>query len=182
MKNRSELKPCRREFLGWMAFAPNAAAFAVPAPSSEPQQRELFRSGKDGYHTYRIPALIVCQSGAILAFCEGRKEGSGDNGDIDLLVKRSEDGGATWSDQQVVWNDESNTCGNPCPVMDQRTGRILLLASWNYGQDEGKSLHCGTGKDTRRVFLLTSDNDGRASEKRPNASRSLLVMLRLALA
>ena len=37
-------------------------------------QRPLFVSGQDGYHTYRIPALIVTPDGSILAFCEGRKK------------------------------------------------------------------------------------------------------------
>ena len=160
MTNGNAPKSCRREFLRWLALAPGAAALTVPAAPPEPQRRELFRSGSDGYHTYRIPALLVSRSGTILTFCEGRKDGRGDSGAIDLLLKRSEDGGATWSDQQVVWSDEANTCGNPCPVVDQRTGRILLLGTWNHGQDEGESLHHGTAKDTRRVFLLTSDNDG----------------------
>jgi sialidase-1 len=160
MKNKSETGFDRRAFLGWLALTPSAALGAAAA--SEPQQRELFRSGSDGYDTYRIPALLLSRSGTLLAFCEGRREGRGDSGDVDLLLKRSEDRGATWTDQQVVWSDAANTCGNPCPVVDQRNGRILLLATWNRGQDEGKSLHRGTGKDTRRVFLLTSDDDGRS--------------------
>ena len=55
----------------------------------------LFISGKDGYHTYRIPALIVTKRNTLLAFCEGRKNSLCDDGDIDMLVKRSEDGGVT---------------------------------------------------------------------------------------
>jgi sialidase-1 len=160
LRTENEPRIRRRAFLRWLAAAPQAARLAAAA--SEPQQRELFRSGSAGYHTYRIPSLIVSRAGAVLAFCEGRKEGRGDSGNVDLLVKRSEDQGATWSEQQLVWGDAANTCGNPCPVVDQRTGRILLLATWNRGEDEGSSLHHGTGKDTRRVFLLTSDDDGRS--------------------
>lgn len=57
------------------------------------QQKNLFVSGTDGYHTYRIPALVRSNDGTILAFCEGRKFGGGDAGHIDLLLKRSFDGG-----------------------------------------------------------------------------------------
>lgn len=121
----------------------------------------LWESGKDGYHTYRIPSLIVTKRGTVLAFCEGRKLRSGDQGDIDLLVKRSDDGGLTWSKQQIVWDDAGNTCGNPCPVIDQGTGVIWMLMTWNRGDDTGKQLHDGTAKGTRHVFVTSSSNDGR---------------------
>jgi sialidase-1 len=97
-----------------------------------------------------------------LAFCEGRRLGRGDSGDIDLVLKRSEDGGRTWSGLLVVWNDAANTCGNPCPVVDRRTGRILLPMTWNLGEDEGRELHLGKGKSTRKVYLSHSDDEGRA--------------------
>ena len=60
---------------------------------SEIAQTDLWRSGDDGYHTYRIPALTVTGKGTVLAFCEGRKHGRSDTGDIAMLVKRSEDNG-----------------------------------------------------------------------------------------
>ena len=70
----------------------------------------------------------------------------GDSGDIDLVVKRSEDGGASWSSPEVVWSDGANTCGNPCPVVDRRSGRIVLPMTWNRGDDHGRELHAGGGK------------------------------------
>ena len=94
-----------------------------PKPCGEP----LFVGGRDGYHTYRIPALAVTMQGTVLAFCEGRKRGGGDSGKIDLLVKRSTDDGKTWSGLKVVWDDVGNTCGNPCVVVDRDDGTIWLL-------------------------------------------------------
>src|SRR5437016_3531915 len=70
---------------------------------AEPVQTPVFMAGEDGYHTYRIPALIVSPRGTLLAFCEGRKQGGGDAGDIDLVLKRSSDNGKTWGALQVVW-------------------------------------------------------------------------------
>ncbi len=61
----------------------------------------VFVSGQDGYHTCRIPALAVKTQGTVLAFCEGRKKGGGDSGDINLPMKHSADHGRTWSAQQV---------------------------------------------------------------------------------
>src|SRR5262249_30764355 len=91
------------------------------------EQTPLFIAGRDGYHTYRIPSLLVTKKVTLLAFCEGRKKGAGDAGDIDLLLKRSVDNGKTWLPTQLVWDDGSNTCGNPCCVQDARTGTIWLL-------------------------------------------------------
>jgi sialidase-1 len=126
----------------------------------KPQQVSVFVSGADGYHTYRIPSLLVTKKGTLLAFCEGRRNGRSDSGDIDLLCKRSEDGGETWSRQQVVWNDKENTCGNPCPVVDQPSGTIWLLMTWNRGDDTEDKIKKAIGKDTRRVWVSRSDDDG----------------------
>lgn len=121
---------------------------------------DVFVSGIDGYHTYRIPALLTTNKGTLLAFCEGRKTGRSDSGDIDLLLKRSKDNGKTWSSRKIIWDDEKNTCGNPCPVQDLQTGTIWLLMTWNRGDDKESQIKKNTGKDTRRVWISHSDNDG----------------------
>jgi len=126
-------------------------------------QKAIFAQGLGGYNNYRIPALITTQKGTLLAFCEGRE--GGDSSDIDLLVRRSEDGGKTWSQKQVVWNQGRNVCGNPCPVQDRDTGIIWLLLTWNDSNESGKRLHDGTSKDTRRVYVCSSEDDGRTWTK-----------------
>ncbi len=54
-----------------------------------------FTSGKEGYACYRTPALVVSQKGTVLAFCGGRVNDHRDEGDIDIVLKRSTDGGRT---------------------------------------------------------------------------------------
>ena len=126
-------------------------------------QKALFIKGRGGYNNYRIPALLTTQAGTLLAFCEGRE--GGDSSDIDLLLRRSEDGGKTWSRKQVVWDQGRNVCGNPCPVQDRDTGIIWLLLTWNDSTDSGKKLHGGTAKDTRHVYVCSSEDDGRTWSK-----------------
>ncbi len=133
-----------------------------PPPLPEPVGDPLFVSGQDGYHTYRIPALAVTNQGTILAFCEGRKNSRSDTGDIDLLVKRSTDQGETWSQQQVIWDDQGNTCGNPCAVVDRDTGTVWLLMTWNRGDDHESQIIAQTSRDTRRVFVTHSTDDGQS--------------------
>jgi len=135
-------------------------------PSPALAEHAVWQSGQGGYHTYRIPALAVTSQGTVLAFCEGRKGGSGDAGNIDLLLKRSTDGGATWSAQQMLWDDGANTCGNPCVVVDGVTGVVWLLCTWNRGEDRESQIIDQTSQDTRRVFVLRSEDDG-ATWSRP---------------
>jgi sialidase-1 len=86
--------------------------------AGELQSVDVFVGGQEGYHTFRIPSVIVTPKGTVLAFCEGRRGGGGDAGDIDLVLKRSADGGKTWGPLETVWDDAANTSGNPCPVID----------------------------------------------------------------
>ena len=66
---------------------------------------DVFTSGADGYHTFRIPAIEIAADGTLLAFAEARKHTSEDPGfgkqDIDLVLKRSTDGGKTWSKMKM---------------------------------------------------------------------------------
>lgn len=120
----------------------------------------IYKLGEAGYSCFRIPALIKTKAGTLLAFAEGRKNDCSDEGNIDLVVKRSSDNGKTWSALSVVWSDGDNTCGNPAPVIDQNTGKIHLLMTWNFGTDDISSINAGTSRDTRRVYKTSSTDDG----------------------
>jgi len=121
---------------------------------------DVFVAGQDGYHTYRIPSLLVTAKGTLLAFAEGRKNGRSDSGEIDIVVKRSTDDGRTWSALRVVASDSPNTIGNPCPVVDRATGTIWLPMTRNLGSDLERDIIAGRSKDTRRVLISSSDDDG----------------------
>ncbi len=125
------------------------------------KQSDIWTSGTEGYDTYRIPAIIATTRGTVLAFCEGRRSSRSDTGDIDMLVKRSEDGGRTWSDQELVWADAGNTCGNPCPVVDGETGKVWLLMTHNMGIDRESEIIEGTSQGSRTVWVTASEDDGR---------------------
>ncbi len=131
----------------------------APRPD-DPRHVDVFVSGRDGYHTFRIPSVLVTPRGTVLAFCEGRKGGRGDAGDIDLVLRRSADGGATWGPLEVVWDDGPNTCGNPCPVVDRSTGTIWLLLTHNLGRDHEGAIVSGKSQGSRTVWISRSDDDG----------------------
>ncbi|MCX6263051.1 MAG: sialidase family protein [Bacteroidetes bacterium] len=121
----------------------------------------VFQAGEAGYHTFRIPAIIRHASGALLAFCEGRKANSSDFGDIDIVTKQSEDGGITWGPLQVVVDRAESQAGNPAPVLDQLDtrypkGRILLF--YNTGNQPENTIRKGIGM--REVWYISSTDGG----------------------
>lgn len=133
----------------------------------------IFKSGKEGYKCFRIPTIIKAKSGTVLAFAEGRKNSCSDNNDVDIVLKKSYDNGETWTKLQVVWNDGKNTCGNPSPVLDNESGRISLLSTWNLGSDHEWEIIQQKSKDTRRVFLIHSIDNGETWTKPKEITNSV---------
>jgi sialidase-1 len=133
----------------------------------------LFESGKEGYKSYRIPAIVTSQNGYIIAFVEGRKNGSSDTGDIDLVMKISKNNGKTWSKLILIREDGENVCGNPAPVVDKVTGTIFLLSTWNLGSDREPDIINQKSKDTRRVYVMHSKNNGKTWSKPTEITQSV---------
>lgn len=136
---------------------PAAAAWGKGPPVS---RTDLFVSGAGNYHTYRIPALISSEKGTLLAFCEGRRGSGSDSGDIDILLRRSTDQGRTWSDAVTILDMGTDTAGNPCPVVDRRSGTIFLLLTSNPGNVTERQIIDQTVPQSRRVWVASSGDDG----------------------
>jgi sialidase-1 len=135
--------------------------YAQPEPAIPgPRFTNVYVPGDSGYHTYRIPSIIATSTGTLLAFAEARRAAAADAGDIDLVVKRSRDGGATWSAMKVIGDDGPNTFGNPCAVVDKTTGIIWLLSTHNRGIDHEKEIIAGTSAASRTVWVMRSEDDG----------------------
>ncbi|MET7479619.1 sialidase family protein [Streptomyces sp. NPDC005648] len=150
-----------------LAILFTTAALLVPANTAHAQregaggdfeQQVLFRASQDpGYACFRIPAIVKTEDGTLLAFAEGRVLNCGDAADIDIVLKRSTDGGRTWGPLRVVTDGGGDTHGNPAPVVDRATGRVLLAETWNTGRTDGAS--CSVPCD-RTPHLQYSDDDG----------------------
>ncbi|MGW4564865.1 exo-alpha-sialidase [Streptomyces sp. NPDC004561] len=135
---------------------PAHARTAAGAPGFE--QQVLFRASQDpGYACFRIPAVVRTTDGTLLAFAEGRVLNCGDAADIDIVVKRSTDGGRTWGPLRLVSEGAGDTHGNPAPVVDRDTGRIWLAETYNTGRTDSAS--CSVPCD-RTPHLQYSDDDG----------------------
>ncbi|MFI9241696.1 exo-alpha-sialidase [Streptomyces sp. NPDC053086] len=124
---------------------------------------EPYVSGQGGYAVYRIPAVVKTLHGTVLAFAEGRRGGAGDTGDIDVVLRRSADDGCTWGPLTVVTAGHGHTRGNPAPVVDPRTGAVVLVTCANDGAVTEAQIMRGevAPGQGRRVFVQRSWDDGR---------------------
>ena len=121
----------------------------------------VFVSGTEGHKSYRIPAIIGLRNRDLSAFCEGRVNGAGDFGDINIVMKRSSDGGKTWYALQTIVDADTLQAGNPAPVLDVNDpaypqGRIFLF--YNTGNNHEGEVRKGHG--LREVWYKTSTDNG----------------------
>ncbi|TFG18885.1 MAG: exo-alpha-sialidase [Promethearchaeota archaeon] len=97
-----------------------------PQWNTSVDHQPIFTKGEAG-REYRIPSMLVLPGDIILAFAESRTQAYMDWGDIDLVMKRSTDGGITWSEINVLGDNGTRTVGNPCPVWNNDTSTIHMI-------------------------------------------------------
>lgn len=129
--------------------------------SSLGSPKVVFDPAGSGYHTFRIPA-IVGERDVLYAFYEGRRHGSGDAGEIEVVLRRSHDGGNTWDALTVVSAVPGKTCGNPTPVIDPASGDLVLLTVQNAAEVAEDAIQRGMDDPAagRRVFVQRSADGG----------------------
>jgi len=144
------MRDCLRELLG--TFPPALLT-----------QADVFVSGKDGYHTYRIPAIEAAPDGSLIAFAEARKYSADDPGfgnqDIDLVYKRSTDNGTTWSPMTVLEDPgELWSAANPATLVDRTNGRLWVFY---LRSQPGRSTDTARpGTDDLQTMARWSDDNG----------------------
>lgn len=91
----------------------------------------VYRPGDYGSKFYRIPGIITAKDGSLVTVADKRIEHNGDlPAKIDVVSRRSTDGGKTWSDYvTVAEHNEIGGCGDPALVLDEKTGDILAIFS-----------------------------------------------------
>ena len=125
------------------------------------QDIPVYTAGTDGFKSFRIPAITKLPNGNLLAFCEGRVNGSGDFGNVKIVLKRSIDDGKTWGALQVVVSNDTLQAGNSSPVVDLTDsafpkGRLFLF--YNTGNVPENKIRQGLG--LREVWYKTSTDGG----------------------
>lgn len=103
----------RRTAIRTLLAAGIAADRALAA--SPPRKTDLFVRGHGEYAYYRIPGIVVTASGTVLAYCEARR-GRHDWSTLDVVMRRSVDGGDSWSEPYKVSHVDGEKGENPAAV------------------------------------------------------------------
>jgi len=95
------------------------------------EQQVLAVRGVGGYRQYRIPAMAVTATGRIIAIYDGRFDFDDLPGPVDLVIRTSDDDGATWTQQKVFRQHEGvSGFGDASILIDPNfgnNGRIIVL-------------------------------------------------------
>ena len=119
---------------------------------------------------YRIPAFAVTNGGTLLAVTDLRYLHNNDLGNghrIDLLIKRSEDNGKTWSPDTNITNVPASAhtgYGDAAIVADRESDDVLILCVTG-----NISYQAGTAGNHQHVFKFVSHDGGKTfpdSEKK----------------
>jgi len=107
----------------------------------------LFEARTQGYSTYRVPGILTTESGVVIGTAEARRGKGSDWDGNDLVMRRSDDGGQSWADMQVVVACDTYGPGpisNFVMISDREEGHVHALFCHNYA----------------RVFSTRSVDDG----------------------
>jgi sialidase-1 len=121
----------------------------VPVSEPSPLFRKtlLFQARTEGYWNYRIPGVTVAPGGAVLVHCEAREGHGGDWDPIDILMRRSLDGGVTWEPARCLVRYADYPGGpinNFVCIADRQTRQVHALFCNDYA----------------RAFYMASADDG----------------------
>ena len=164
----SNLCPWSQHLLYVCLVAVTSGVSTIRSTAGEVPKVNVFRAGEDGYHTYRIPAIVRAKNGDLLAFAEGRKNGPADHGDIDIVLKRSSDGGKTWGPMQLVQDEWDEPTGEGVDRQSDAHCRFAGSAA------PGPDLAAYSRGATRGCLLRTSDDHGETWAERRDISATAL--------
>ena len=112
------------------------------------------------YDTFRIPAIVKAPNGDLLAFAEARRDSPCDTGKIDIVMKRSRNGGSSWDEPaEKIQDNCEDVAGNPVPIVGLN-GRIFLITTRNLAKDTVHEIIEDTSKGTRTAWIQYSDFNG----------------------
>lgn len=123
---------------------------------------------------FRIPGMVTTQQDHLVTVFDIRWGQHRDlPGDIDVGVRRSEDGGDTWRALGVAMDQgeafgkaqDQNGVGDPAILVDPKTGHLYAVGLWAHGLSSG--WYWGLSKqgmkpeETGQVVLVKSTDDGK---------------------
>ncbi len=136
-----------------------AAQLAIAA--AQPVKTNLFTAGEEGHKLYRIPGIVVTHRGTILTYAEGRRNTGSDWDTIDIVLRRSTDGGASFSPIRVIGRVSGTIERNPVAI-ERKQGKPTDVTYNNPVAiaDRDGTVHFLFCVEYMRVFYMRSEDDG----------------------
>lgn len=144
------------------------------------------KTGDDDVDTYRIPGIVTSNEGTLLAVYDVRYDNSSDlQGDIDVGLSRSTDGGETWEPMEIIMNMEEwggkphsqNGIGDPAILVDRNTGTIWVAALWIHGYPDTHAWFSSQQgiepEETGQFVLVKSEDDGKTWSESINITEQI---------
>ena len=140
----------------FLISTPSFNSYGQNNPNEKLLGQDLFISGQDGVSQYCIPSLITTNKGTLIAVCDARVDKPGDApNNIDLVMKRSIDGGKTWTKPKTIVNyPGKDAAADASMVMDKKTGVIWLAYDYAIADPQGQ-----LGRIIR-IHIMKSSDDG----------------------
>src|ERR1700728_2498939 len=136
----------RFAFSGLLILLITSAACLAAPPNEQFESTNLWNAGVAGYQTYRIPGIVISKRGVVIAYTSARRTLElGDWSNIDIVLRRSVDGGRTWEPSRRIAGDSHGTTDNPVAIVDRQSGVLHFLFQKNYA----------------RCYYMQSKDDGR---------------------
>jgi sialidase-1 len=109
-----------------MLLAVLALVASVP-----PWKTTLFHADTgNGYKAVRVPNIVAFNNGTLLAIVQAKLQGTGDDGATQIMKRRSDDDGATWTQSEVVLSDaKSPSEFDAVAIVDPSTDTAFLVSS-----------------------------------------------------
>lgn len=111
---------------------------------------------------YRIPELLACKDGTLLAFADKRYSGAGDlPNKIEVMVKISTNNGTNWSTEKRITpqsQSKKDGHGDTAAVLDRKTGDVIAVVAF------GQGFLNSTPQDPIRIRTIRSRNNGESWE------------------
>ena len=122
---------------------------------------DVWRAGEQDYKLYRIPGIVVTAKGTVLAYAEARKSDRGDWNTIDIVMRRSTDGGRTWSPSRTIADVQGPKAKNPVALAQNLAtpGDVTYNNPVAIPTRDG-GVHFLFCLEYMRAFHMRSDDDG----------------------
>lgn len=137
---------------------------------------KVFAKGLGSADHYRIPSVVRTKSGTLIAAADERYfDGSDCPNRIDKVIRRSADGGASWSPVEVIVRERgeaqlsSSAAIDPALLYDEETDTVFMLylhtppgvGLANSGRGKGGTASDGTEYGTSYLMLTESRDEGK---------------------